>query len=144
MLPALISIEALTVILVDSNVLIDVIEDDKRWADWSQQRLDQWAGRGLLLINPVVYAEISVSFASIEALERTISTIGLEWSELPKPGLFLAAQAHHSYRRRGGAKHNVLADFFIGAHAAVLNVPLLTRDPQRFQSYFPKLVLVHP
>ena len=131
-------------ILVDSNVLIDVIEDDERWADWSQQQLDQWAGRGLLLINPVVYAEVSVSFLNIEALERTLRAIGLEWSELSKPGLFLAAQAHHSYRQRGGAKRNVLADFFIGAHAAVLSIPLLTRDPQRFKSYFPTLVLIHP
>lgn len=131
-------------ILVDSCVLLDVLGGDPVWAAWSQGQLDAWSARGPLLINPIVYAELAPGYSDPGALEAAIATAGLDFREVPKAALFLAGKAHHTYRRRGGGRPGVLADFLIGGHAAVLGVPLLTRDAQRFRSYFPGVRLVMP
>lgn len=131
-------------ILVDSCVLLDVLGGDPAWSVWSQGQLDTWGDRGPLLINPVIYAELAPGYAEPEALESAIATAGLDFREVPKAALFLAGKAHQMYRRRGGGRPGVLADFLIGGHAAVLGVPLLTRDERRFRSYFPSVRLVLP
>ncbi len=131
-------------LLVDTNVLIDVLEDEPEWADWSIAQLRAQSKVHSLAINPVIYAELSLTFSSVEALDDTIGHLKLAVLELPRPALFLAGKAFLRYRRRGGRKSNVLADFFIGAHAAVLGCPLLTRDTQRYQAYFPSVTLITP
>jgi predicted nucleic acid-binding protein len=131
-------------ILVDSCVLIDVIEEDAIWSGWSQSALDEWGRRGPVCINPVVYAELSPDFDAPAALDGLLGKVGIEYREIPREALFLAARVHQAYRRRGGVRSGVLPDFFIGAHARVSNVPLLTRDPRRFRAAFPDLVLVTP
>ncbi len=131
-------------LLVDTNVLVDVLEDDPAWANWSIQQLRAQAQIHELAINPVIYAELSLAFSSVEALDETLANLGLVFMELPRPALFLAGKAFARYRRQGGVKHNVLADFFIGAHAAVTGALLLTRDARRYRSYFPSVGLIHP
>jgi len=131
-------------ILVDTNVILDVIEDDPRWAEWSQGQLDAAAIRYRLAINPVIYAELSVAYARIEELEAMIAQAGFTVAPIPREALFLAGKVFKNYRRQGGAKTGVLPDFFIGAHAAVAGVPLLTRDVTRYRACFPKLVLISP
>ena len=131
-------------LLVDTNVLVDVLEDDPEWADWSIAQLRAQSKVHPLAINPVIYAELSVTFSTVEALDKTIENLGLSVLELPRPALFLAGKAFLRYRRQGGKKQSVLSDFFIGAHAAVLGCPLLTRDAKRYQSYFPSVKLVTP
>lgn len=131
-------------LLVDTNVLVDVLEDDPRWADWSIEQLRAQSKIHPLLINPIIYAELSLTFSRMEALDKTIESMGLTLKELPRPALFLAGKAFALYRRKGGKKTNVLADFFVGAHAAVLGCPLLTRDAQRYRSYFPTVELITP
>jgi predicted nucleic acid-binding protein len=131
-------------ILVDTCVLVDVIEEDPIWSGWSQSALDEWGRRGPVCINPVVYAELSPDFDGPAALDGLLGKAGIEYREMPREALFLAARAHQAYRRRGGERSGVLPDFFIGAHARVANVPLLTRDPRRFRAAFPDLVLVTP
>ena len=131
-------------LLVDTNVLVDVLEDDPEWSDWSIRQLRAQAQIHELAINPVIYAELSLTFSTVEALDETIADLGLAFLELPRPALFLAGKAFARYRRQGGAKHNVLADFFIGAHAAVSGARLLTRDVGRYQTYFPSVELITP
>lgn len=131
-------------LLVDTNVLVDVLEDEPGWAEWSISQLRAQAQIHELAINPVIYAELSLAFASVEALDRTVSDLALEMLELPRPALFLAGKAFAKYRRAGGHKNNVLADFFIGAHAAVLDCGILTRDARRYRSYFPTVSLITP
>ena len=131
-------------LLVDTNVLVDVLEDDPEWADWSIAQLRAQSKVHPLAINPVIYSELSLAFSTVEALDQTVANLGLAVLEMPRPALFLAGKAFVRYRRQGGKKHNVLADFFIGAHAAVLGCPLLTRDVRRYQSYFPSVKLIAP
>ena len=131
-------------LLVDTNVLVDVLQDDPQWADWSISQLRAQASVHQLVINPVIYAEMSLSFSTLEALDDVVVTMGLELREIPRPALFLAAKAYAQYRKRGGAKQQVLPDFFIGAHAAVEGWPLLTRDATRFRTYFPGLEVLAP
>jgi len=131
-------------LLVDSNVLADVLQDDPQWADWSNGQMRAQASIHQLVINPVIYAEISLSFSTLEALEEVMATLALELHHIPRPALFLAAKAFANYRRRGGSRLQVLPDFFIGAHAAVEGWPLLTRDASRFRTYFPTLQVVAP
>jgi predicted nucleic acid-binding protein len=130
--------------LVDTNVLVDLVEDDPDWADWSIGQLRAQSKLHLLMINCAIYAELSVAFSNIEALDRVLDGMQLKIVEIPKPALFLAGKAFSRYRRRGGVKNNVLGDFFIGAHAAVSRLPVLTRDPRRYKSYFPGVRLVTP
>lgn len=131
-------------VLVDTNVLVDVLQNDPQWADWSVGQLRAQAMLHALVINPVIYAEMSLSFSTLEALDDVVLTMELEMREIPRPALFLAARAYALYRRRGGSKGQVLPDFFIGAHAAVEGWPLLTRDASRFRTYFPTLDVVEP
>ena len=131
-------------LLVDTNVLVDVLQDDPQWAEWSISELRAQASVHQLVINPVIYAEMSLSFSTLEALDDVVVTMGLELREIPRPALFLAAKAYAQYRKRGGAKQQVLPDFFIGAHAAVEGWPLLTRDATRFRTYFPGLEVLAP
>jgi hypothetical protein len=129
---------------VDTNVLLDLVTDDPDWADWSIKALDAAAIRGPLLINDIVYAELSVRFDTIEALETLISDAALTFVVMPRAALFLAGKAFQKYRAAGGARTGVLPDFFIGAHAVVADWPLLTRDVARYRTYFPKLRLIIP
>lgn len=131
-------------LLVDTNVLVDVLEDDPEWADWSIQQLRAQSKVHPLAINPIIYAELSLTFSTVEALDETIDKLGLTVKELPRPALFLAGKAFLRYKRQGGSKSNVLPDFFIGAHAAVLGCPVLTRDAQRYRTYFPSVSLITP
>jgi predicted nucleic acid-binding protein len=131
-------------LLVDTNVLVDVLQDDPQWSDWSIAQLRAQATVHELVINPVVYAEVSLSFSTIEALDAVLSKLELTVREIPRPALFLAGKAFAQYRRRGGSKTQVLPDFFIGAHAAVQGWPLLTRDARRFRTYFPALEVLAP
>lgn len=131
-------------ILVDTCVLVDVSTGDARWKDWSSEQLARWAGRGPLLTNPLVFAEWCADFASVGAAEAAVEAFGLRWRELPRAALFLASRAHLHYRRRGGTRRMVPADFLIGAHAAVEGLPLLTRDRRRFETYFSGLEIVAP
>ena len=130
--------------LVDTNVLVDVLGNDPDWADWSIAQLRAQAQIHRLIINPVIYAELSLTFDSVEALDARLANLQIPVIETPKPALFLAGKAFVQYRRQGGAKTNVLADFFIGAHAAVANLPVLTRVVRRYASYFPTVRLVAP
>lgn len=131
-------------LLVDTNVILDVIEDDPDWANWSQTRLDAAALEYTLLINPVIYAELSIAYLRIEELEVMLSAGGFRMDPIPREALFLAGKVFQQYRDRGGTKTGVLPDFFIGAHAAVAGIPLLTRDARRYRSYFPGLEIIHP
>ena len=131
-------------VLVDTHVLVDVLQNDPQWADWSIGQLRAQAKLHELAINPVIYAEISMSFSTMEALDAVVTRMELSVREIPRPALFLAAKAFALYRRRGGNKARVLPDFFIGAHAAVQGWPLLTRDASRFRTYFPSLAVLAP
>lgn len=131
-------------ILVDTNVLLDLVTDDPTWAQWSLMQLENAAIAGPLLINDVIYAELSVRYDTIEKLNSFITDAGLLHVTMPQPALFLAARVFATYRRPGGSRTGVLPDFFIGAHAAVEGLPLLTRDVGRYQTYFPTLQLIAP
>jgi len=132
------------VVLVDTNVLIDVLQKDPTWAEWSVRQLRAQAQVHELLINPVIYAELSLAFESVHALDAAIERMDLSVEELPRAALFLAGRAFLEYRRKGRAKSMVLADFFIGAHAAVLGCGILTRDAARYRGYFPRVPLTTP
>lgn len=131
-------------ILVDTNVLIDVFADDPRWADWSMQQLDRISAIESIAINPVVYSELAVRFASPDDLDRVLDSAGVELLDMDRRSLFLASRAHQAYRRSGGTRNGVLSDFFIGAQAAVRDLPLLTRDVARYRAYFPSVRLISP
>lgn len=132
-------------VLVDTNVLLDVVEDDQAWADWSQRQLDDLGLRERLCVNAVVYAELSLAFSRIEELEQVLADGDFEVAVIPREALFLAAKAFLRYRRQAtGPKVGVLPDFFIGAHAAVTGMSLLTRDAKRYQTYFPTVRLISP
>ena len=131
-------------ILVDTNVLVDVLSNEPQWADWSIHQLRMQSKIHVLSINPIIYAELSSAFTKIEDLENVVKTMQLKMIQMPRPALFLAAKAFHLYRKRGGVKNKVLGDFFIGAHAAVNQVPILARDTQRYQTYFPTVRLIAP
>ena len=131
-------------LIVDTNVLVDVLEDDPDWAEWSIGQLRAQAQVHQLVINPIIYAELSLAFATVEALDAVIDQMRLTVADVPRPALFLAGHAFLRYRRAGGPKSNVLSDFFIGAHAAVARCRLLTRDVQRYRAYFPTVELIAP
>ena len=130
--------------LVDSNVLLDVITADEEWLDWSAAALSRAADESALVVNPIVYAEVAARFARIEDLEEALPRAYYERRPLPWEAAFLAGQCFVKYRRRGGARRSPLPDFYIGAHAAVEGLTLLTRDPRRYRTYFPALRLLAP
>ena len=130
--------------LVDSNVLLDVVTDGEAWADCSQSQLEQAALHGPLVINAVIYAEISTRYATVDAVDSLLLDLNIDVAMTPRSALFLAGKAYLQYRAAGGMRTGVLADFFIGAHAAVEQLPLLTRDSRRYRHYFPTVVLITP
>ena len=130
--------------LIDSNVLLDLMTDDKRWADWSQAQLEQASSAGPLFINNVIYAEISTRRSTVEALDAMLRELDIDLVAIPRTALFLAGKAYLRYRANGGIRTGVSSDFFIGAHAAVERLPLLTRDARRYRTYFPTVELITP
>jgi predicted nucleic acid-binding protein len=130
--------------LVDSNVILDVVTEDAEWFAWSAEMLAREAERSRLVINPLVYAEVSIGFHRIEELDDAIPPEHFTREALPWEAAFLAARAFVSYRRKGGARAHPLPDFYIGAHAAVAGYTLLTRDARRYRTYFPKLRVIAP
>jgi predicted nucleic acid-binding protein len=131
-------------VLVDSNVLLDILTEDRRWLSWSSAALEQAANSSRLVINPIIYGEVSVSFARIEDLEQALPASIFEREALPYDAAFLAGKAFLTYRRRSGTKSSPLPDFYIGAHAAIRGYRVLTRDVTRYRAYFPKLPLIVP
>lgn len=131
-------------VLVDSNVILDVVESDPQWALWSSKQLADCAERAILVINPVIYAEVSIGFGTIEELDAALPPEYFQYIEMPREATFLAGKCFLKYRRAGGLRRSPLPDFFIGAHAAVARMSLLTRDAARYRSYFPTLNLICP
>ena len=129
-------------ILVDTNVLLDVLQNDTEWAARSQGKLDAASATDSLAINAVIYTELSIAFARIEELEAVITEGSLAVEPIPREALFLAGKAFLNYRRSRGANQSVLPDFYIGAHAAVMQWPILTRDVARFRTHFPTVNLI--
>lgn len=134
----------MTATLVDANVLLDLATRDPVWIDWSTARLAEMADAGELVINALIFAEVSVAFTRIESLEMAVPRHIFRREDLPYEAAFLAGKAHLAYRRRGGTRTSPLPDFFIGAHAAVRGYRLLTRDPRCVASYSPSVVLMAP
>jgi predicted nucleic acid-binding protein len=130
--------------LVDSNVILDVVTDGEAWADWSQEQLEQAASAGPLIINDVIYAEISTRYSTVEDVDAMLRNLDIGVATIPRTALFLAGKAYLRYRATGGVRSGVLSDFFIGAHAAVEQRPLLTRDARRYRTYFPTVELIIP
>ena len=131
-------------ILVDSNVILDILTEDKKWFPWSSKTLARYAEQNILVINPIIYAEVSISFDRIEDLEDLLSPSYFPRDPLPWEAAFLAGKCFLAYRRKGGGKRSPLPDFFIGAHATIAGMPLLTRDVSRYRTYFPNLNLIAP
>lgn len=131
-------------VFIDSNILLDVLTEDPKWFDWSSAALAAAADRNRLVINAVVYAEVSVRFSRIEDLEAALPAQLIEREAIPFEAAFLAGKCFQTYRRRGGARTSPLPDFFIGAHAAVAGYDLMTRDVGRYKTYFPRLTILYP
>ena len=131
-------------IMVDSNVILDVVTEDPKWYDWSAGQLEKLAESHTLVINPIIYSEVSIGFDRIEDLDRTLPPDFFRRDPLPWEAAFLAGKCFVKYRRSGGKRHSPLPDFYIGAHAAIGGIALLTRDTNRYKSYFPKLALISP
>jgi predicted nucleic acid-binding protein len=131
-------------IVVDTNILLDLATDDSEWFDWSRDAMQTLASDGALIINAVIYAELSARYASTDAVDDFIGITGLEFSDIPRGAAYLAAKAFGRYRATGGTRTGVLSDFFIGAHAATLEIPILTRDTRRYRTYFPDVRLISP
>ncbi len=127
--------------LVDSNVIMDIVQRDALWAEWSATAL---SGIKTPKVNPIIFAELCYLQTSPKEVDDLLVALSLDYEELPRESLYLASQAFRMYRHRGGAKTSPLPDFFIGAHAAALGVPILTRDAQRYRSYFPTVPLICP
>ena len=127
--------------LVDSNIIIDIVQRDPTWMEWSLNTLLNYEAAK---VNPIIYAEICYQKTSADEADQLLNDLGLGFEELPKEALYLAAQAFRIYRSRGGTKTSPLPDFFIGAHAAALGIPILTRDVTRYRTYFPSVELICP
>jgi predicted nucleic acid-binding protein len=130
--------------LVDSNVLLDMFTEDDEWFDWSTAMLARAAERGHLVINPIIFAEVAPQFDSLEELDEALPTDYYRRATLPWEAGFLASRAFVKYRRRGGTRRSPLPDFYVGAHAAVEGLALLTRDARRYRKYFPSLTIIAP
>lgn len=131
-------------VLIDSNVLLDVLTDDPRWSSWSADALADQAERDVLAVNPIIYAEVSVGFDRIEELDAALPAATFHRLPLPWEAAFLAGKCYLRYRKRGGTRSAPLPDFYIGAHASVAGMAVLTRDAARYRTYFPKLRLISP
>src|SRR5438105_14270571 len=131
-------------ILIDSNVLLDLMTEDGRWFSWSAEALQQAADRYRRVVNPVIYAEVSIRYSRIEDLDAALPRATFDREAIPYEAAFLAGKSFLAYRKRGGTRRSPLPDFFIGAHAAVAGYRLLTRDARRYRTYFPRLTLIAP
>lgn len=131
-------------VLVETNVLVDVLERDPQWWKWSIGQMQTLSAIHQLTINAVIYAELAATHTSAAILDQKIATMNLAFEEIPRAAAFLAGKAFVLYRRRGGGKSGVLSDFFIGAHAAVFGYSILTRDPSKYATYFPTVPLIAP
>ena len=131
-------------ILLDTNVLLDVVTGDPVWSDWSRQQLNAGAATDQIAINDIVYAELSVGYRNMDELDEMIATAGIAMAPMPRAALFLAGKAFRRYRTAGGVKTGVLPDFFVGAHAVVADCTLITRDARRYRAYFPGITLIAP
>lgn len=131
-------------ILVDSNVILDIVTEDQTWFQWSSETLARYAEDHILMINPIIYAEVSIGFDRIEDVEIVLSPAFFRREPLPWEAAFLASKCFLAYRRSGGKRSSTLPVFFIGAHATIAGIPLLTRDTSRYRTYFPKLKLIAP
>jgi predicted nucleic acid-binding protein len=134
----------MTRVLVDSNVLLDIFTEDERWYDWSARALDQAGDAARVVINPIIYGEISVRFTRIETLDDVLAAANIHRESLEFNMAFLAAKAFRAYRTRGGPKRSPLPDFYIGAHAVVAGYRLLTRDATLYRTFFPGLQVIAP
>jgi len=134
----------MTAVLIDSNVLLDLMTEDPRWFSWSAKALANAAETLRLVINPIIYAEVSIRYSRIEDLTAALPKAMIDREPIPYEAAFLAGKAFRVYRRRGGTKRSTLPDFFVGAHASVAGYSLLTRDATRYRTYFPKLPLIAP
>lgn len=134
----------MTTVLVDSNVLLDVATEDETWGAWSAEALTRTAEIAPLAINPIIYAEVSIRYQTVEELEEVLPASSFRREPIPYEAAFLAGKAFLGYRRAGGRRPTPLPDFFIGAHAAVVGYRLLTRDPSRYRTYFPRVELITP
>ncbi|MCL2717144.1 MAG: type II toxin-antitoxin system VapC family toxin [Alphaproteobacteria bacterium] len=132
------------VVLVDANVLLDVMTEDEHWSEWSLQALETAADHHRLVVNPIIYAEVSNRYLTIEELDAALPQSIFDRESIPYEAAFLAGKSFLTYRRRGGAKCSPLPDFFIGAHAAIAGYSLLTRDGARYRTYYPKVPLIAP
>ncbi len=131
-------------IFVDSCVLLDLFTDDPNWGEWSENILEQYSQTNTLYINSIVYTEISIGFNKIEEVEKAISELGIKVLEIPREALFLTGKVYLKYRKNKGTKSSPLPDFFIGAHVSVENFDLITRDTNKYTTYFPQVKLIHP
>lgn len=134
----------MTAVLVDSNVLLDLMTEDDRWFSWSAETIARIADRSRLVVNPVIYAEVSIRYSRIEDLDAALPRTMFDREAIPYEAAFLAGKSFLAYRKRSGTKRTPLPDFFIGAHAAVAGYQLLTRDAARYRTYFPRLSLIAP
>jgi predicted nucleic acid-binding protein len=131
-------------VLVDSNVILDLVTEDQKWLSWSATQLESLADDRILVINQIIYSEVSIGFDLIEDLEEALPVEFFRRETLPWEAAFLAGKCFRQYRRAGGVKRSPLPDFYIGAHAAIRDMALLTRDPKRYRKYFPKLTIISP
>jgi predicted nucleic acid-binding protein len=131
-------------VLVDTNILLDVMQSDARWASWSEAQLNAASATDKLAINAIIYSELSIAFNRIEELETVLAEASLTVANIPREALFLAGKVFLDYRRAQGTKHSVLTDFYIGAHASIMRWPIITRDVARYRTYFPNLTLIAP
>ncbi len=130
--------------MVDSNVILDIVTEDRNWFKWSSETLAFHADRHILVINPIIYAEVSIGFERIEELEDALPVTYFSRAQLPWEAAFLAGKCFLEYRKRGGKKLSPLPDFYIGAHAAIKGMSLVTRDSRRYRTYFPRLTVISP
>ena len=130
--------------LIDSNIILDLATEDAKWFEWSSEALFRAADVSTLAINPIIYAEVSIRYSTVEELEGLLPLEDFSRLELPYEAAFLAGKALVTYRRRGGTRTTPLPDFYIGAHAAVAGLRLLTRDPRRYRAYFPTVDIITP
>lgn len=131
-------------LLVDTNIIIDVIDDDPQWFNWSVRQMRHLSSVHELLVNSVVYAELAPTFASAESLDFRLKDLEVTYQEIPRMAFYIAGVAHRHYRRAGGPRESILSDFFIGAHAAVLGCGILTRDARHYRRYFPRVEVIAP
>jgi predicted nucleic acid-binding protein len=131
-------------ILVDSNVIFDLLDNDPQWCAWSGAQLQRWAQLDQMTVNAIVYAEISPRYRSEAKVDELLKELKLDFADIPRSAAFVAGKAHFLYRQQGGPQKSILPDFFIGAHATVMGCAILTRDTRRYATYFPTVHLVAP